>query len=110
MCRKILILTHRPMTPEEIQQTVESAVAEGFNHFICFAKSLTDLQIIDALKQLDGVGVELVGCEDNLELSPEMNEKLYQGCKEFCLLENVAKDKSNQMRYLRSKAQKVLEL
>jgi hypothetical protein len=110
MYQKILFITKKSLHPEEAKKIVDSVIEEGFNYFICYAKTWTDIYIIQALKQYTGVIIELVCSDKNLKLSPDLQQMLYRGCNEFCLIENIARNEFEQLRYLQTRADRVYKI
>lgn len=110
MYQKILFITKKSLHPEEAKKIVDSVIEEGFNYFICYAKTWTDIYIIQALKQYTGLIIELVCSDKNLKLSADLQQMLYRGCNEFCLIENIARNEFEELRYLQTRADRVYEI
>ena len=77
-------------------------------------KNRTDLLLIQQIKSYklhrEGIRLELVCSDDSLHLTPEQEQLVFQGCDEFCLIDNFTKDIEKQKNYLCGRADKVLQI
>lgn len=99
------------LTRTKANQLIEDCLKEGCRYFICGMKNKTDLLLIQQLKSYKALGrnirLELVCSDDSLKLSLAEEQQVFQGCDEFCLIDNFTRDKTKQKAYLCKRADRI---